>query len=321
MAKRTPPPKRKAKPPTPPAVIPLEDEAIGEVDYVTIDRSGIPQTPAELASYGALVGDPLEPETYDPGNDGTDEGRADELIRQAAAISRLLLARHVQIVPRIVEVRRLLVHVEVHLARQTLLKGSGPATDPRDPAPLTGILEQAQNLLAECEAIDRGATDPYGPELSWGRVDRMIGLARASSSRFFFQNEDWVPLSERRQTADAQDPWKSFDPRTVRQMLDELAESVRWAGIDVASLTWDRWVKTIQDSSQRAILPEVWTILSTATEPLTRIIIFQRFKTKPDWSILGKALAAARADGLLRNRSQKPRGYFLPHRFPHLIDP
>jgi hypothetical protein len=49
--------------------------------------------------------------------------------------------------------------------------------------------------------------------------------------------------------------------------------------------------------------------------------IAAKFRAEPDSTSLGKALRAACEDGFLGNRKKNPQGYFLPERFPDLIDP
>jgi hypothetical protein len=186
-------------------------------------------------------------------------------------------------------------------------------------------MERAETLLGECERIDRGEGDSFGPGVNWNRLDRMMGLARSGSTQFRFQTDDMLSYTKARQVVVEYDPWLSGDPRTVRAVLDQVGESLRAVRIDVARLKWERWLKTLKDKSHQVILREAWPILEAAGEPLTREQISAAFRAQPDWSLLGKALAVAASPNdptaPLRNRRKKKQGYFIPERFPHLIDP
>ena len=183
------------------------------------------------------------------------------------------------------------------------------------------LMERAETLVSECEAIDHGEADIYGPEVSVERLDRMLGLARSVSPRFRSQTEDMTSLAESSRIVDQTFPWLSDNPALIRTTLDQLKGNLGAVRGDLAHRKWELWLKTIKDNSQRSVLRETWPILEKAQGPLTRKQIESEFRACPDWSILGKALAAAATDGLLVNRKKKPQGYFITHMFPHLIDP
>jgi hypothetical protein len=255
-----------------------------------------------------------EPDLPGRPDDPTPEDWVRELIFHIENFRQILESRHVQLVEKLLAIRDLVIQIEVLTSRRIDNVGiiRNPPTDP------ARLLERAETLLGECERIDSGEVDSFGPGVTWERLDWLMGLARSASPAFRQRTDDWLPYVESSRRVAESDPWWSGDPRAVRAVFARVSESLRAARIDVARGRWERWSET-KDRTQQVILKEVRRILETAEGPLTRKQIEGKFRPPPEWSLLGKALSAARKDGLLANRSKQPRGYFFPERFPDLI--
>jgi len=250
-------------------------------------------------------------------NDGSEEGWVRELIGHCEILRRILESRYTKILPKLADIRRILIQVEVLSARQIIGGFEQPGEKPSD---LTGPIERVESLLVECESIDRGETDEYGPEVNWNRLDRMMIIARSGSLRFHFATDDMIPYAKAREMVAESDPWLSDDPRAVRVVLDQLKKNLGAVRIDLAHREWERWLSELAPRYQ-VILKEAWPILENADGPLTENALATQFRARYDSDETGRALIMARKRGFLVNRKKKPQGYFIRDRFPGLIDP
>ena len=101
-------------PPGRPASLP-SDEEMERVSLEFIRNS--PEIRAGLTPYRSLASDEFDlNQAFE--NDGSDEGWMRELIGHIELIRRTLESRHVKILAKIREIRRILVEVEVLSARQ-----------------------------------------------------------------------------------------------------------------------------------------------------------------------------------------------------------
>ena len=305
-----------------------------------------PEMQATLTVYRGISANGFDlNEVFD--HDGSDEGWVRELIGHCEIFRRVLEIRHTQIEPKFAEIRQILTQVEVLSARQIESKLATPIDEAvrgpmvglaqvgilyfpqfdrrlrEQPSDLTGLIERAGTLLAECENIDRGETDEAGPEVNWDRLDRMMMLARSGSLRFRIATDDAIPYTKAREKVAESDPWLSNDPRAVRAHLDQLKKNLGSIQSDLAHRKRERWLTGLREKSQRLILKEVWPILQTAEGPLTRSQITKGLRTHPDdssWQSLAAVADRGDPDAPLWNRKREtarllhPRPVPTPHR-------
>ncbi len=293
---------------------------------------------------GTIISTSTEPTAQSQQNDGSDEAWTRQLIWHIENFRRVLEIRHTQILSKFDEIRQILTQVEVLSAQQIISRVATPVEEalrgpmvglaqagilyfpqfdrrPREEPPdLTGLIQRAWTLLAECESIDRGEFDVAGPEVNWARLDRMMALARSGSLEFRVRTDDMGAYSESQKDSANYDPWLSSNPLAIRAILDQLKKDLGSHRIGVARRQWERWLSEIAPRYQ-VILREAWPILEIADGPLTVNAIAARFRARYDSDEIGRALTMATKKGFLVNRKRKPQGYFIGERFPDLADP
>jgi hypothetical protein len=241
----------------------------------------------------------------------------------------ILDCRHTFIFARLREVRNLLVEVEVRAAVKDL--GMDAEALPSSPSQIdrvTHLLAHANHLLDVCRNQEAGFDDEGGQFVTWERLVRCQELLTSIIDEQFpepltgpaipLMLRDWREWDKARRKECGL--WIMPDTATVREILDKVEGMVQGVRATLSQMRWEGWLKS-KDRTCQAILRETWPILESAQGPLTRQQIAAEFTAEPDWTSLGKALSAAHNDGFLENRKKKPQGYFIPERFPDLIDP
>jgi hypothetical protein len=191
------------------------------------------------------------------------------------------------------------------------------------------LMARADYLLNRCQETEAGLDDEGGPRVTWERLVRCQELLKSIIDEQFSGplTGSGIPgiLRDRREWDEARRNecglWALPDTATVREILAKVESMAQAVHTSLSRMRWEQWLDTFKDKSQKLILRDVWPLLETAQGPLTREQIAAKSPDQLDWTLLGRALSAACKDGYLKNRRKNPKGYFLPERFPHLIDP